>query len=127
MLPSWLAKHEGVGINMNDALARFAVIEPRLPTLVELCRTELQAVEVWLFGSRARGDHHEHSDWDILAVIADDAPPGVDTPIAAWTVRRRSGVHADLLTVRRQDFLEAQDSVTTLSYAVAREGIRLDG
>lgn len=42
--------------------------EPRLRDLMTLCRTELWAEEVWLFGSRARGDHHKHSDWDILIV-----------------------------------------------------------
>lgn len=25
--------------------------------------------EVWLYGSRARGDYHEDSDWDLLVIL----------------------------------------------------------
>lgn len=94
--------------------------------LVRLCKQRMNAAEVWLFGSRARGDFHADSDYDVLAVIPNDAPEDIDSPIAAYRVRRESGAHADLLTVRMGDFIDARDTVNTISYAVAREGIRLD-
>jgi predicted nucleotidyltransferase len=34
----------------------------------------LHPEQVWLFGSRARGDAHADSDWDFMAILADDAP-----------------------------------------------------
>ncbi len=94
--------------------------------LVELCKREMNASEVWLFGSRARGDFHENSDYDLLAVVPDNAPSDVDTPIAAFRLCRESRAHADLLTARMSDFIEARSTVNTISYAVAKEGIRLD-
>jgi len=94
--------------------------------LVELCKRDMGASEVWLFGSRARGDFHENSDYDVLAVIPDDAPEDVDTPLAAFRLRRKSRAHADLLTARASDFNEAKTTLNTISYVVAREGIRLD-
>lgn len=100
--------------------------EPRLGELIALCRSELGAEEVWLFGSRARGDHHPDSDWDLLAILPDEAPEESLDPVRVWQVRRRSGLNADLLVVTRSDFLDAQDSVTTLSAIVAREGVRVD-
>ena len=45
--------------------------EPRLRTVVDLARERLRAREVWLFGSRARGDYSSLSDWDILIVVDD--------------------------------------------------------
>jgi predicted nucleotidyltransferase len=99
--------------------------EPRLRALIALCRSELGAEEVWLFGSRARGDHRPDSDWDLLAILPDDAPEEALDPVRVWEVRRRSGLHADLLVVTRSEFLDAQDSVTTLSAIVAREGVML--
>lgn len=99
---------------------------PRLDGLIALCRSELGAEEVWLFGSRARGDHHPDSDWDLLAILPDDAPEEALDPVRVWQVRRRSGLNADLLVVTRSDFLDAQDSMTTLSAIVAREGVRID-
>jgi hypothetical protein len=50
----------------------------------------------------------------------------VDKTSNIWKVKRRSGVCADLLTVRMSDFIEARDTVNTLSHAVVREGVRLD-
>lgn len=101
--------------------------EPRLRDLLDLCRTELCAEEVWLFGSRARGDHHGHSDWDLLVIVRDDAPEEVLDPVLLWKTRRRSGVHCDLLAVKKADFEGAKDVTNTLSHAVKREGVRLDG
>lgn len=111
----------------NIDVSTFYSTEPRLSGLVELCKNEMDASEVWLFGSRSRGDHRPDSDWDILAVVPDDAPDGVDSPISAFRLRRKSGVPADLLTVRRSDFLSSLNTVNTISYAVMREGVRLDG
>ena len=111
---------------MHEALEQFAAAEPQLAALVASCKSDLQASEVWLFGSRARGEARSGSDWDILAVIPDDAPPSVDKTSNIWKVKRRSGVRADLLTVRMSDFIEALDTVNTLSHAVVREGVRLD-
>jgi predicted nucleotidyltransferase len=58
--------------------------------LVELCKTEMSTSEVWLFGSRARGDNSPQSDFDILAVVPADSPEDIDTPRAAFRLRRRS-------------------------------------
>lgn len=30
--------------------------------------------EVWLYGSRARGDFKRDSDWDLLVIVNDEAP-----------------------------------------------------
>jgi len=98
----------------------------QLKTLVDLCRSELRAEQVWLFGSRARGDHRPESDWDLLAILPDDTPEETLDPMNLWMLRRKSGLHADLLGVRLSDFIDAQDSVTTLSRIVRDEGVRLD-
>lgn len=99
--------------------------EPEVTELLALCQAELQAEEIWIFGSRARGDHHPDSDWDILVVTRDDAPESILDPINVYNLRRRSKLKCDLLAVTKSDFEDAQDSVTTLSYIVKREGIRI--
>ena len=49
---------------------RQPVEDPVLQTFVELLQSKLgpRLREVWLFGSRARGDHDEQSDYDVLVV-----------------------------------------------------------
>ena len=105
-------------------------ISTRLPEevilLVELCKSEMGASEVWLIGSGARGDHRAESDFDILAVVPDDAPQGVDSPLKAFRLRRQSGAHAELLTARYSDFVSAKTVPNIISYAVVKEGVRLD-
>lgn len=81
----------------------FFVEEPRLRNLIALCQAELFAEEIWLFGSRARGDHRPGSDWDILVVARDGTSEEKIGPISACRVGRRSGVNCDLLTVTKSD------------------------
>jgi predicted nucleotidyltransferase len=94
--------------------------------LIELCQIEMGALEVWLFGSRARGDYRDDSDFDILAIIPDDAPQDADGAVNAFRLRRKSGAHADLFAVRISEFLASRTTMNTLSYIVAQEGVRLD-
>ena len=101
--------------------------EPKLASLVQMCKDDLRAVQVWLFGSRARGEHHDDSDWDVMAIVDDETPDNVIDPLNVWRVGNRSGVDTDLIAVKQQEFLESQDAVTTLSHQVAREGVLLYG
>jgi predicted nucleotidyltransferase len=101
-------------------------LPPEVRTLISLCKADLGAVEVWLFGSRAWGDYRADSDHDLLAILPDDAPAHLETPVMAFQLRRRSRARADLFTVRVSDFLAARKTPNTLSALVAREGLRVD-
>lgn len=116
-------------MHIGESVARTSEIQTlpeEITLLVSLCKKEMLAEEVWLFGSRARGDNSPDSDFDILAVVPDDAPEDIDSPRAAFKLRRKSKAHADLLTARASDFIGAKSVPNTISYAVAQEGIRLD-
>ena len=48
------------------------------PVLAEIVRRLLKAYEpqrIYLFGSKARGDAGPDSDYDLMVVVPDDAPP----------------------------------------------------
>lgn len=100
--------------------------EPRLRELVRLVRSRLGAEEVWLFGSRGRGDHRPGSDWDVLAVLPDAAGAEADDPVTAWRIGRDAGLPADVLIARRGEFEEADKALNTLAAVARREGVRLD-
>lgn len=105
---------------------RQAIDTSPLLELLQRIRARYRPLQIWLFGSRARGDAHQGSDWDLLVVLPDDAPDSALNPSAAWGVQRGSGVEADVIPVRLSDFRECRDTVNTLSYVAVREGIRLD-
>lgn len=78
--------------------------------------------QVWLFGSRARGDAHDDSDWDILVVVDDDAPDELFDPEVAWHLFDLGRFRADVVLMTRSEFLEDADTPNTLAFPVAREG-----
>jgi len=43
--------------------------QSEVATIVERIAEAVQPLQIWLFGSRARGDQHEHSDVDLLLVL----------------------------------------------------------
>ena len=98
---------------------------PLVP-LLRLIHARLHPVDVWLFGSRARGDHQSDSNWDLLAVLPDDASESLLDPIVAWEIVGASGVRSTLLATRRSDFERIWGRVNTLGYVLSREGVRLN-
>ncbi len=99
-----------------------APLRPLLDRIQAVWRPE----EVWLFGSRARGDATPSSDWDLLVVAPDDTDAGLLDPREVWRRTRGAGVAADVFVYRRSEFGEDRDTVNTLAHEVAREGLRLD-
>ena len=98
------------------------------PINLLLARIEAQChpEQVWLFGSRARGDERPGSDWDLFVVVPDDTGDDVLDLRFLWRLTRGAGVPVDLIACRASEFREACDTVNTLSYVVANEGVRID-
>jgi predicted nucleotidyltransferase len=96
-----------------------ANVQSILARVVELYRPE----RVYLFGSRARGDHRDDSDFDLLAVLPDDAD---EERLRSrrfyencWDLPRS----ADVLIWRRTSFdAQAARVVASLPATVLREG-----
>ena len=100
--------------------------EPKLVHFTQLARAKVEALEVWLFGSRARGDNHPSSDWDLLVVLNDEAPESYEDTGTLYQLGRNAGLAADVVSVRASEAWAARNIPTTLMYAVSREGIRVD-
>lgn len=97
------------------------VVEP-IRDLVHRIIAAYQPVQVWLFGSRARGEAHEGSDWDLLAVVDDATPERMLDPIVVWRTLALKDVYADVVVIPASEFIEDADTPNTLVYPVTREG-----
>lgn len=97
--------------------------EPALARLVTLARERLRAKQVWLFGSRARGDARPDSDWDVFLVLPDEAADRDLDPVLAWRVGRDAGLAADVISEREGDVRAARDVPNTFAYVLRREGV----
>src|SRR5262245_25390079 len=96
-------------------------IRPLLTQIEEL----YHPLQVWLFGSRARGDARPTSDWDLFVVVPDSTPEEALDPLLAWRLRKLSGIYADVIPFRVSEFQEDRTTVNTLPYEVAHQGVLL--
>lgn len=84
----------------------------------------LEPVQVWLFGSRARGDARADSDWDLMAVLPDDASDEDLDLTSVWRRLRDLRLQrVELFTITRSDFETWRHSPGTLAEIVASTGV----
>jgi predicted nucleotidyltransferase len=105
-------------------VAQQEYLGPVRPLLARI-EAEYRPREVWLFGSRARGAAGPESDWDLLVVLPDETDASALDPLRAWRIQKASGVTADVLLCTHSDFEADRDTVNTIGYVVAREGVRV--
>jgi predicted nucleotidyltransferase len=107
-------KEQPVG-PFRDEAAAIAFLRDRLVTT-------LKPVAIWLFGSRARGDAHPDSDFDLLVVLPNGLPAEaydfrtVAEPVAAC------GLGYDIVPCAWSDFENDRDVVGTLVNKAVTEG-----
>jgi predicted nucleotidyltransferase len=77
---------------------------------------------IWLFGSRARGDHRSESDFDILAVLPDGLPPQDYDAQRAVEALAGSGLGCDVVLCSRTEFEAGGQLPDSLAATVLREG-----
>jgi predicted nucleotidyltransferase len=83
-----------------------------------------QPLQIWLFGSRARGAARPDSDWDLLAIVPDCPDPAdFDDPLTVWRVKREPGVSSDLVVYRASDFEADKTVPNTLAYSTKLDGV----
>jgi predicted nucleotidyltransferase len=88
----------------------------------------LHPEQVWLFGSRARGEARVDSDWDFMAILADDAPEQDLDLASVWPRLRDLRLRrVEVFTMTRGEFDEWKRSLGTLAEIVASTGVVVYG
>jgi len=85
----------------------------------------LNPIEVYLFGSRARGDARPDSDYDLLFVLPDDVPNESIRLQDVTALYRDTLIDADIVPCWYSTFLHQQDMIGTLSFEAKHEGKRI--
>lgn len=82
-------------------------------------------VSIYLFGSRARGDHRPDSDFDLMVVTQEsDGEAGFDYD-RVYAPVLGTGVGCDVVPCREDDFNRAAARPTGLIREVVTQGVRL--
>ena len=95
------------------------------PKLAEAVRRLVGAYapeRVYLFGSVARGEEGPDSDYDLLLVVPDAAPPERRSGKLAYEVLWDTGTAADVIVWERTRFERRARVVSSLPATVLREG-----
>lgn len=83
--------------------------------------------EVILFGSRARGQEHKHSDWDILVLLdmsTVDRKTEKEYREALFDVELETGEAISTFVFSRQDW-ESRHAISPLFENIQKDGVRL--
>jgi predicted nucleotidyltransferase len=91
-----------------------------------IVRRVVEAVDpiaVYLFGSRARGDADEDSDYDLMVIVSDDFPAEQTRPSNAFALVEGRTIPIDIALVRWSRFAERSRKVGTLSFEVSQDGM----
>lgn len=93
--------------------------------MADRLKSRIQAEQVWLFGSRARGEAGIDSDTDLLAVI----PHSKDSRYRRAVVARRElhdfNIPMDIIVLTHDEWIKELKAPSSLASTVAREGIAL--
>ena len=109
---------------VKNARGEFIDLSP-LALLLSRIEAKYHPQQIWLFGSRARGDERRWSDWDLFVVVPDEVPESDFNPLVAWKLQRDSGVRADVIPCRVSEFRKDRGTVNTICYEVATDGVLL--
>lgn len=94
------------------------------PLLTSITRTIVDALDpeqVVLFGSRARGDYHGDSDYDLMVVMESDLQPA-DRAAAVHDLFLRRHWSMDVVVYTPAEIARWSNSVGTIAYTAVHEG-----
>ena len=109
---------------LSDLSGRELDLAPVRPLLDRIV-SRWKPREVWLFGSRARGEATAESDWDLLVVVPDATPDSELDPLVAWDVQKDIRLPADVIPTPASSFDDYRSVVNTLAYEATHFGIQL--
>jgi len=94
----------------------------RLDAVVRRLVEAYQPECIYLFGSLARGDGNAESDYDLLIIVPNDAPPERRRSRLAYEVLRGTGTPVDALVCSHDWFFSRVHLRASLPATVIREG-----
>ena len=98
-----------------------------IQSIVDVIGRAVPAEQIYLFGSHAYGQPHEHSDYDFFLVI----PDGVMRPIEAMQQARRAiypmrlNMPVDVLATTQSKFNAMRNAINSVEKEVAQKGVLL--
>lgn len=111
-------------------ISTFDTQVPKIPVgLQRVIADVFNPVDIWLFGSRARGDNRPDSDWDIVVVV-EDSQEHLTKPLVSWrasSAARDMGVESTILVTTQSDLAALWGLPNTIGHDLRHDGIQIFG
>lgn len=101
-------------------------MDEQLKEIVDKIVDFLHPTRIYLFGSRARGDHRPDSDYDIV-VIYDGPKPERDVELEIRRLFRPPGFSMDLFIMTSAQVVRYKHVANSLAREIAHRGVMLYG
>ena len=101
--------------------------EAPINTICKKIKNMLTNSEVYLFGSRARGDYNQESDYDILIVVQENLIPKEKIKIRS-TLRNelsREYIYADIILQSNEEIESKRNIPGNVVHYAMKEAVRL--
>jgi predicted nucleotidyltransferase len=98
------------------------IVDRRLAEIVRRLVEAYEPERIYLFGSEARGEAGPDSDFDLLVVVANEAPPERKRSRLAYERLWGTGIAADVLVWTKEGFDSRLHLRASLPATVHREG-----
>jgi predicted nucleotidyltransferase len=98
------------------------------PLLTEIVRrlvTSFHPERIYLFGSRARGEAGQESDFDLAVIVPDSSLPRHRRDQEAFRALIGVGASKDIVVFTREEFDRKRTVVCSLPATIEREGLLL--
>ena len=95
---------------------------PKLEEIVRRLIDAYQPEQIHLFGSKARGDEGPDSDYDLMVVVPDHAPPERRRSRLAYQTLRGTATAVDVLVWTKKYFEDRLHLEASLPAAIMHEG-----
>lgn len=101
--------------------------DQRLDDAVRRLVEALHPERIYLFGSRARGDYADDSDWDLMVVVPESQSSSIRRAQNAYHAVLDVPIPMDILVWTREEFDRQVPVVASLPAVITREGRLLYG
>jgi predicted nucleotidyltransferase len=99
--------------------------DPILTEIVSRLVAAFNPEAIYLYGSRARGEAREDSDYDLLMVVSASSLPRYRRDQAAFRALCGLGVPKEIIVLTRDEFEAKRTVICSLAATVSREGMLL--
>ena len=100
--------------------------DSKLTEIVDKITTHLQPTKIYLFGSRARGDHRPDSDYDFVIIYDGDKTKG-DVDLSIRKLFKHPDFDMDILVLTSYELERYKHVANTLSREITENGVVVYG